>query len=156
MKKQTSKIKTFEGLPVVDATKDIDIHITPNDIKGSSKKNPSSCAAAKAGQRELGTDVRVFLTRTYVKQKNHWVRFLTPNRTTKEIISFDRGAAFEPGEYYFKAPSEHERLGSHRGRSTTDKGSGRKVRSYHATGNVRERSKYDKTTANLVKKKRSK
>jgi hypothetical protein len=154
MAKKQTKIRTFEGLPVVDADKDIDIHITPKDIQGSKKKNPAMCAAARAGQRELGTEVRVFLTRTYVKQKNHWVRFLTPHRTTKEIVSFDRGASFEPGEYYFKAPSPGQKLGQHRGTNTTKGSSKRKMRQYSGTGNVRERGKYDSTTANLVKGKK--
>src|SRR5258706_13584318 len=99
MKKKTRKTRTFEGLPVIDATNDIELHVLPVDVKGASKKNPASCAAAKAGQRELKKDVRVFISRTYVKEKKNWVRYFTPQSASREIISFDRGSSFEPGTY---------------------------------------------------------
>ena len=152
MTKKSAKIRAFEGSPVVDADAAMMLQITPNDVKGASKKNPATCAAARAGQRELGKDVRVFLTRTYVKEKNHWIRFKTPESVSREIISFDRGSAFDPGEYHFVPLSPSQRLGGYRGPSTPKTGK-HKPRPHHATGHVRERGKYDSTHATLVKKK---
>ncbi|HWY34245.1 MAG TPA: hypothetical protein VNX68_06330 [Nitrosopumilaceae archaeon] len=144
MKKQI-KQKLFEGLPVIDAEESITLHVTPIDVKFANKKDPKSCAAAKAGQRELKRDVRVFISRTYVKEKDHWVRYKTPMSAQKEIVSFDRGASFEPGEYTIKPFSQSDRLGAykptdenHRNR----KGNGIRKK-LHYTGMIRERSKYD-------------
>ncbi len=151
--KKTRKIRTFEGLPVVDAKHSIYLEVKPIDVKNANKKSPNSCAAAKAGQRELNTDVRVFLTRTYVKQNNKWVRFMTPESASREIISFDRGASFEPGEYKFNPLPPTERLGAYRGKSNKKEvNSDRRIRKQHATGNVRERSMYDSTKRNNPKK----
>src|SRR5258705_232007 len=100
------KDQLFEGLPLVDADNDIELHIKPIDIKNSRKNDAANCAAAKAGQRELKRDIRVFISRTYIKNKKHWVRFITPPSISREITSFDRGASFEPGEYTLKAPCE--------------------------------------------------
>jgi hypothetical protein len=149
-RKTTAKIRTFEGLPVVDADQRMTLHIMPNDIEKANKKNPALCAAARAAQRELGTDVRVFLTRTYVKHAKKWVRFLTPQSVGREIVSFDRGATFEPGEYTFTPAPPAARLGVVR--SPTPKNrqregtTARTAKARHVTGNIRERGKYDAAT----------
>lgn len=141
-KKKTRTTRTFEGLPVVDATQDIALHILPVDIKRAEKKDPASCAAAKAGQRELRKDVRVFLTRTYVKEKDHWVRYLTPESASREIVSFDRGSTFEPGTYVVKAPYETAKLGNYRGK-VNRKDNKTLPGPRHATGLIRSRAAYD-------------
>lgn len=135
--KKTRKIRTFEGLPVVDAKHDIVVNVTAAaDVKGSHKKNPNSCAAAVAGKRELRKDVRVFLSRMYVKEKKHWVRYVTSNNAAREIVSFDRGSAFEPGKYKFKAASEGQQLGYKKSNNHNSTGKGLK-REHHMTTNVR-------------------
>lgn len=113
------KQRLFEGLPVVDSKSPVTIHVEDQDIKGARKNDPGGCAAAKAGQRELKKDVRVFLTRTYIKSadKKHWVRYITPESAGREIVAFDRGAAFCEGSYKLMPPCKGAQLGSHRGRS---------------------------------------
>lgn len=143
MVKKTLKTRTFEGLPVVDATHDIALHVLSIDVKNATKNDPKSCAAAKAGQRELKKDVRVFLTRTYVKEKKNWVRYLTPESVSREIISFDRGSSFEPGIYNVKAPHESMKLGHYRGRSFKPKTGKTNQKPRHATGMIRHRANYD-------------
>lgn len=113
-KKRKVTYSKYEGLSVVDANKPIILHITESDIKNSDKKSPGNCAAARAGKRELKKEVRVFLTRTYVKEKNHWVRYTNPESVTREIISFDRGSTFEPGEYKINPAPASERLGAYK------------------------------------------
>lgn len=142
MKRKTRK---FEGLPVIDATSDVTLVVNSKDIKNSYKKNPADCAAAIAGRREFKRETRVFLSRMYVKnkQKNCWVRYITPNNAAREIISFDRGSEFIPGEYKFKRPSPQQKLGINRGKSySSGKNSPSKKRSYTMTANVREKAKY--------------
>jgi hypothetical protein len=138
-KMTTRKPRLYNGLPVVDAPKDtgIAMTVTPADVKGSKKGDPANCAAAIAGKRELQTEVHVFLSRAYVKEKKHWVRYLTPESVSREIVSFDRGSAFTPGDYQFRAPRESERLGQYKGKFTRKTGTtGR--RPHHVTANVRE------------------
>lgn len=157
MKKKSIKrrqSRTFEGLPVIDADEPIALRVLPLDVKGAKAKSPASCAAARAGQRELNTDVRVFLTRTYVKVKAHgatkgenhdtWVRYKTPESASREIVSFDRGATFEPGDYTFVPLPASNRLGTYRGQSTEGERTKTRKRPRHATAMVRERSHYDR------------
>lgn len=141
-KKTNRTARTFEGLPVVDADKDMVIHVNAKDIANSIKKNPDKCAAANAGKRELRRDVKVFLSRMYVKADNgkKWIRYLTPSNAAREIVSFDRGSSFEPGDYKFKAASLGQRLGNSRSNNHKDTGNGHK-RSQHITANVRVSAK---------------
>lgn len=133
------KISKFEGLPLIDATKDIELSINKSDVDKSIKKDPSRCAAALAGRRELHTDVRVYLSRTYVLNKNKkaWVRYITPGSIGREITSFDRGASFEPGEYKLKAPSTTSQLAYRRHSGGKNTGTGKPRRPIHTTANVR-------------------
>ncbi len=126
----------FRGLPVKDATKNLEIEIEKVDVVGSRKKDPMNCAAARALKREYKCpEAAVFSSRTYLKEKDHWVRYITPEAVTREIISFDRGSEFEPGSYELKKPSKMEKLGSHVGAKTGPKENKRKK--YHLTANVR-------------------
>lgn len=139
---KSPKQTKFEGLPLVDATEDIALVIKPQDIEKSIKKDPNNCAAALAGRRELHTDVRVYLSRTYVKdeKKQRWIRFFTPMSINKEITAFDRGATFEPGEYVLKVPSEAHRLGVER-RGGTNKKNPKKRKYLRSTAHVRINAK---------------
>jgi hypothetical protein len=91
----------INGFPVVNATKPIVLKITPRDVAAGKTKDRNACAAAKACLREIAgcTDVRVHLSRTYVKVGNKWHRYATTRAIRQEIIAFDRGGNFEPGEY---------------------------------------------------------
>ncbi len=133
------KPTTFEGLPLVDAAEDVALVINKHDVTTSKKKDPASCAAALAGRREFKTDVRVYMSRMYVKdaKKKRWIRFITPMSITKEIISFDRGASFEPGEYTMKAPVMSQSLGYKAGGHSTETGKGKKRAKAHISAHVR-------------------
>ncbi len=137
--------RLLEGLPVVDATNPLTLHITPADVKGAKKKDPAHCAAAKAGQRELRRDVRVFLSRTYVKEKDHWTRYLTPESISREIVSFDRGSDFDPGDYKLLIPTVSQQLGQARGVSTHPEPRTKLKPGRHVTGLIREHGRYNQT-----------
>lgn len=92
------------GLPVVDAPKKLTITITAKDVAKGNTKDPATCAAAQACLRQADcTEARVHLGRTYLKVGKKWVRYHTPESLRGEIISFDRGAMFQPGEYTLTA-----------------------------------------------------
>jgi hypothetical protein len=96
----------INGKKVVDATKPIIIHITPRDAIEGANKNPSSCAAARAVKRDVAECVsaRVHIGRVYVETPTKWIRYQTPDALRTEIIAFDRGGTFEPGNYKLQIP----------------------------------------------------
>jgi hypothetical protein len=67
----------IDGKPVVDADKPVTVHITSEDCDES----------------------RVHLGCTYLRFGNKWLRYATPPSLKAEIISFDRGGGFYPGDF---------------------------------------------------------
>lgn len=49
------------------------------------------------------------------------MRYFTPEALRTEIVAFDRGGTFQPGEYELKAPTEAQ---TEEGRKRYNKGSG--------------------------------
>ena len=95
-----TKRKTLVGLPILDATEPLDITITDIDIRRATVKKPSCCAAAQAVMRQTGClDVRIHLSRVYVRYNKHWLRYLTPSSLRDQIITFDKKIQFKPGYY---------------------------------------------------------
>lgn len=90
----------IEGKPVKDANKQLQITIMPRDVKAGALKNATSCAAAQALVRSgVCQEARVHVNRTYLKEGDKWTRYQTPPALRSEIVAFDRGGTFEPGEY---------------------------------------------------------
>lgn len=100
---------------VVDAKKDIGLHITARDIRRGNNKEPGGCAAALACLREThAVQAMVYLSKTFVQFKRNgpWHRLMTPRNLASEIIAFDRGGEFMPGDYTLRAPkAPSEKLG---------------------------------------------
>jgi len=98
--------KSIENLPIYDAKKAILLSVTDNDCSRADRKEPDSCAVARACRRELhALDVRVHLGRVYVKtNKGSWTRYITPPALRSEIIAFDRGGTFAAGVFTLSAP----------------------------------------------------
>lgn len=129
----------ISGLKVADAGRDQVIHITGRDVKRGDNKDPSSCAAALACKRELHcTEAQVHIGRTYVKRGRQWLRYVTPSSLKYEIVAFDRGGQFEPGEYVLIAPKGAMKLGYEKPTGPKKK-QGRKRESYHVIAGIRSR-----------------
>lgn len=95
------------GIPVQEAKKAIILKVTQDDVSRANTKNPASCAAARCLLRKPGVvDARVHIGRTYVKLGKKWLRFRTAPALRAEIVAFDRGGTFEPGEYVLRPCSE--------------------------------------------------
>lgn len=134
------RLKAIDGLPVIDARRDIVLEITPRDCSFSDPKKPNSCAAARAIKRShIGLEARVHVTRIYIRaNKGNWQRFMTPDSLKYEIVAFDRGGEMMPGEYLLRAPKGKERLGATRSpKKVRYKNPKRKSRGYHRITNVR-------------------
>lgn len=131
----------IDGKPVKNLTKKIDITITAVDCKTGQTKDPGGCAAAKAIVREVPgcTAARVHLSRTYLQVGDKWLRAHTPMALRSEIVAFDRGGSFEPGEYVINPlpPSERERIGKAHTLGGPKHGRPGHERKQHRTVNVR-------------------
>lgn len=112
----TKRRQTIDGLPVYDATEPLEIEVLPVDIVPRTRQNPEACALATATCRELspkGVDhARFHLSRAYVRQADHWLRYEVTSSTRTEMVAFDRGGTFQPGVYYFWPLTEGRRSGS--------------------------------------------
>ena len=85
---------------VVDARSALVIHITKTDVRKGALKDAKTCAAAQSICRQDGIEAaQVYIGRTYVKKAGKWIRYATPPSLRNEIIAFDRGGEFEPGDY---------------------------------------------------------
>lgn len=139
----------IDGQTVVDAKKPLKLRITKTDCKLGKSKKAASCAAARCLLRLPEVEAaRVHISRTYVKIDNKWKRFDTSKPLRSEIIAFDRGGSFEPGEYLLNpvSPSQRAKIGTRQGSSAKgarDKGSKTRTPMQrrakpHTVGGIRE------------------
>ena len=107
------KVTRIAGREIRDAKKDITITVTKGDVHRASLKDPSSCAMAKACNRELGKEARIHISRVYLAPNGgkYWLRYAVSQRLRTEIISFDRGGSFAPDTYTLLAPTRSKVLG---------------------------------------------
>lgn len=128
----------ISGKKVVDGAKKIILAIGPTDIKNGDTKDPASCAAAQACMRQLGVaEARVHIGRVYVKKGNVWVRFKTSKALRTEIIAFDRGGSFAPGEYTLEVMQPSKRKGKRQGGAVSRKTGNKRKQAYHTVAGVR-------------------
>jgi hypothetical protein len=128
----------IKGIPVIDSKKPVTIEITSRDIENGDAKDPGNCAMARACKRARhATAAKVHLTRTYLKVDGKWLRFRTPDSLRAEIIAFDRGGKFAPGEYTLALMPPALKLGARKKDPRPTRKRGKKRRAYHAVANVR-------------------
>lgn len=131
-------MKTTNPLPIINAKKPAVLHITKADLKQASRhrKDPTWCVIACAARRELGAEnVRIHLSRMYILQGTKWLRYMTPKSLRGEIIAFDRGGDFSPGEFWLAPPAPSKQTGRQQGSDKTEYMKPRNPR--HITENVR-------------------
>lgn len=135
-------IKAIENLPVIDAKRPVALRITADDVRRADPKRPDECAAARACRRDLhAIEARVHLSRIYVRTtKDKWTRYSTPAALRSEIIAFDRGGAFAPGQYTLSPLKPSSRVVGQQGSGTNQRQKNRsqkKRRRYHVITDVR-------------------
>ncbi len=120
-----------------DADKAVEILVEGRDCKEAKRLNPSECALARAGRRELKADgVIIGMSSSYVIKGDTAVRFATPESVAREIVSFDRHQDFAPGEYYLTPKAPSSKLG-HGGGHSRKKPNGKWRRKVHNSARVR-------------------
>lgn len=94
-------MRTIDGQPVGNAAMAIRLTITEKDIAKGAPKNPNACAVALAAVRQIKgvTAAKAHLSCVYLLRDGHWQRYSASKAIRDEIIVFDRGGKFYPGEY---------------------------------------------------------
>jgi hypothetical protein len=96
----------------VDADYPIEVLVNQDDCDGATQLDPTNCALARAAKRDLKADaVIIGLNTSYIIRGKNAVRFATPERVQREIVSFDRNHDFEPGNYKLVPKAPTSRLG---------------------------------------------
>lgn len=110
-----SRVTKIDGIPVIDAKRPLTLFVTTWDISRATRKEPNCCALARACSRQLHVkEARIHLGRIYLRMGDHWVRYLTSQSARAEIIAFDRGGKFSPGEFHLHPVWQSERAGTKR------------------------------------------
>lgn len=131
--------KSKPNYPVKDATRDLVINVTANDIKKAKPEDSYSCAAAHALCRNPKYKrAKVTKDTTYVQLANgSFVRYLTPQDLYIELIVYDRGGRMEAKQYKLLAPTGSKRLGHHVKPKGKGGGTGKLPRIIHNIEHVR-------------------
>lgn len=127
---------------VVDASHPLRIEVTDKDASSKGNKKHDSCAMAVACKRKFHLDgVIISRSMAYLVKGNKARRFQLPQSVAREIVSFDRGAGFEPGEYRLNPVQESAKLLGKRwggnGKPTKHRNRNAPKRFHHRTGGVR-------------------
>lgn len=132
--------KFFPGVRrVVDADRGAKIEVMPADSTSRGIKNHEACALAVACKRQMNLDgVIISRSKAYLVKGRVARRFNLSPSASREVVSFDRGAGFAPGEYLLSPIGPKARLGVRQGSGkdqSTGNGPNKKFR--HLTANVR-------------------
>lgn len=134
-----SKILEIDGVKVIDAKRPLTLIVTKDDVRKADVKKPDNCAVALACRRQFGaTEARVHLSRVYLRTNGgKWMRYVTPRDMRSEIIAFDRGGAFETGEFRLMKVQASKLLGKRSGGTAPYTKRGKKRKAPHVVANVR-------------------
>lgn len=148
VKANISKRMKIGGGDVADAKEPLPVKITKNDVRLGAMKSAKACAAAQALCRQNGfTEARVHAARTYVKRPDgKWLRYVTPPSLRAEIVAFDRGGTFEPGEYSLLPVQPSQTIGARSKRKGYDRGKGKEWRDARGKDPNRPKRKNHVTT----------
>lgn len=99
-------------IKVSDAKKAVNVEVSRRDINSSTVRSHKACAMAVACKRKFKADgVIISVNRAYLIKGNKATRFVVSPSIAREVVAFDRGGAFEVGEYKLNAVPKRERLG---------------------------------------------
>lgn len=130
-----SQIKAFfpQVTKIEDAKHPLNVEVTSADVRSSKRMKHVECAMAVACKRKFKADGMIIGRQTaYLIKGTTAVRFTMPESVRKEIVSFDRGAGFEPGEYQLSKPRPSGPSGEHKNVAPK-----RKLNRVHMTANIR-------------------
>jgi len=125
MKKKSKNGKNYNALSrvrkyfpdvkkVVDGEKSIIISVLPEDNESGRRKDPASCALARACCRQgIAEGAIINIGTSYLIRGDTAYRYRTSETVAREIVSFDRHKEFAPGkDYRLSAMSPSCKLGT--------------------------------------------
>jgi len=123
---------------VTDAGRNSVVEVTKRDTNSATVRNHKACALAVACKRKENTDGVVISVKTaYIVKGDKATRYALPESVSREIVSFDKGGEFSPGNYRMLAPSPSIRIGSRQGGANSKPNSGKPKRYFHKTEGIR-------------------
>ena len=124
---------------IKDATRAVTIEVTKSDVRSSQTKSHRTCAIATACKRMLHLDgVVISRAIAYLIKDGVATRYRVSDAAAREVIAFDRGGSFEPGEYRLVKPDHTIALGVERGTEPRPKDKRKKHDTpRHITTNIR-------------------
>lgn len=123
---------------VVDARKDTEVEVTKRDTTSATVRNHKACAMAVACKRKMDLDgVIMSVSTAYLIKGATATRYKVPSSVSREIVTFDRGAAFEPGEYKLKGICDSQKLDRVRGAINRSGAPTKAKRFHHKTTDIR-------------------
>lgn len=130
----------INGIKVKDATTPLVLEITKRDVQLGNTRDPGSCAAARACVRLVpdAKEARVYLSRVYVRTDKEWIRYLTPSSLRTEVVAFDRGGSFSPGEHTLLVIGGTRKLGADKRKRPRPVKKAKRQR-YHVIEDIRAR-----------------
>src|SRR5262245_12861997 len=115
MNRATNIVRKFfpKVKKVTDADENVILEVSENDSKSGSRKDHNNCAMAKACARHFKAQGVIISVHTaYIVKGEEAIRFHLPESVSREVVSFDRNAGFEPGTYELARPVKSQRLGA--------------------------------------------
>jgi len=109
-----AKQRMINGKPTVYATQPITLHVKQYDVDRGDPNDPGGCAAARCIKRELRARAAfVHKGRVYIFPIDNDVCLVyqTPKGLWGELIAYDRGGRFMPGEFRIPPVSPSNRPG---------------------------------------------
>lgn len=139
VKNRTLQASTGKLLPVIDAKRAMKLHVGERELAKANRKAPNSCALAEACMKKEGVkEVRIHLSRAYVRTDDKkWNRFLVSRALRTEIVAFDRGGKFAPGDYTLTRISPSTRFGAEKRKNRTSPKKNGKPRKHRNLVDVR-------------------
>jgi hypothetical protein len=135
-------MKRIDGEPVANSATTLRLTISEDDIKRGKRGQPNACAIAVAAMEKIKgcTAAQIHRRIAYLNINGKWRRYRIPAGLWAEIIAFDRGGRFFPGEHDLNAPPIEPLVKPKRKRSTSSASyiSNRKRRPYRLIPGVRE------------------
>jgi hypothetical protein len=122
---------------VFDAKEGLVVEVTRKDEATSKRRKHSECAMAIAAKRTFHADgVIVSVTKAYLVTGDTATRYQLPEAVSREVVSFDRGAGFAPGQYRLLKPDHPLGRKSAGGKDKSSTGTGKR-RTHHVTEGIR-------------------
>jgi hypothetical protein len=103
MKTVLSEVQRFypEVTEFVDSDEPLKVDVSAADGKSANNKSPKECVMAKAIMRQYNaTGAIIRPSVAYVIHGTTATRYNVPGSVSREIVTFDRHHAFQPGEYH--------------------------------------------------------